>query len=118
RIEAAHRLAHRSGGQTQIAGYVHHGKVQAEFADDERMAQEIGVNGAVPDGEAETRGKNIFKLHPEEFGVEYFVWHWFVLKGKVEGRRQKKRSETAPQKQNAPTEVGAWFSMPISILDP
>jgi len=26
------------------------------------MAQEIGVHGPVPDGQAETRGENIFKL--------------------------------------------------------
>src|SRR5713101_2757983 len=41
------------------------------------MAQEIGVDGAVPDGQSETRGEDIFKLHPEEFGVWFFVWHWF-----------------------------------------
>jgi hypothetical protein len=43
--------------------------VKAELAYDEGMAQEIGVHGTVPDGQAETRGENIFKLHPEEFGV-------------------------------------------------
>src|SRR5216684_3711322 len=69
-IEAAHRLAHRSVGQTEIAGYGHNRKVQAELAYDEGMAQQIRVDGAVPDGQAETRGENIFKLHPEEFGVQ------------------------------------------------
>ncbi len=68
-IEAAHRLAHRPVGQTEIAGYRHNRKVQAELADDEGMAQEIGVDGAVPDGQAKTRGENIFKLYPEQFGV-------------------------------------------------
>src|SRR6266852_5007955 len=72
-IEAAHRLAHRSVGQAQIAGYRHNRKVQAELAYDEGMAQEIGVDGTVPNGQAETRGENIFKLHPEEFGVQSFV---------------------------------------------
>src|SRR6266852_6783276 len=76
-IEAAHRLAHRSVGQAQIAGYRHNRKVQAELAYDEGMAQEIGVDGTVPNGQAETRGENILKLHPEEFGVWFFVWHWF-----------------------------------------
>src|ERR1700693_5900785 len=41
------------------------------------MAQQIAVDGALLDGQAETRGENIFKLHPEEFGVQTFVWHWF-----------------------------------------
>jgi len=49
--------------------------VEAELADDEGMAQEIGIDGAVPDGQAETRGENIFKLHPEEFGVEFLGFH-------------------------------------------
>src|SRR6266851_853954 len=75
-IEPAHRLAHRSVGQTEIASDGQNRKMQAELAYDEGMAQEIGVDGAVPDGQAETRGENIFKLHPEEFCVEYFVWHW------------------------------------------
>jgi hypothetical protein len=56
--------------------------VEAELAYDEGMAQEIGVDGAVPDGQAETRGENILKLYPEVFDVEYFVGHWFVLEGK------------------------------------
>src|SRR5207249_3007222 len=49
---------------------------RAELADDERMTQQIGIDGALLDGQAETRRENIFKLHPEEFGVERFVWHW------------------------------------------
>src|ERR1700737_4599868 len=57
-IEPAHRLAHRSVGQTQVAGYRHNRKVQAELAYDEGMAQEIGVDGAVPDGQAGARGRN------------------------------------------------------------
>jgi hypothetical protein len=55
--------------------------VQAELAYDEGMAQEIGVDGAVPDGQAETRGENIFKLHPQ---VQSFVWHWFGPKSGIE----------------------------------
>src|SRR6266851_4638962 len=74
-IEPAHRLAHRSVGQTEIASDGQNRKMQAELAYDEGMAQEIGVDGAVPDGQAETRGENIFKLHPEEFGVQFFWFH-------------------------------------------
>src|SRR5579859_3512943 len=78
-IEAANRLAHWSVGKTEIAGYVHNRKVQAELADDEGMAQQVGIDSAVPDGEAETRGEHIFKLHPEEFDVHFFGLHVFVL---------------------------------------
>ena len=74
-IETADGLAHWSIGKTQVAGYGQNRKVKAELADDKGMAQQIGVDGAVPDGQAETRGENIFKLHPEEFGVQFFVSH-------------------------------------------
>jgi len=47
--------------------------VQAELADDEGMAQEIGVEGAVTDGQAGRWGEYIFKLYSEEFGVGFFV---------------------------------------------
>jgi len=56
-------------------GHGHHRKVQATLADEKRMAQEIVVDRAVPNGQAETRHKNIFKLDPEELRVEFFVWH-------------------------------------------
>jgi len=72
-IEPAHRLAHRPVGQTEMASDGQNRKVQAELAYHERMAQQIGIDGAVENGQAETRGENIFKLHPEEFGVGFFV---------------------------------------------
>lgn len=78
-IEAAHGLAHWPVGKTEIAGYARNREVQAELADDEGMPQQVGIDGAVPDGEAETRGENIFKLDPKEFGVHFFGLHGFVL---------------------------------------
>src|SRR5260370_40667162 len=39
------------------------------------MAQQIGIDGALLDAQAETRGENIFKLHPEESGVQFFGFH-------------------------------------------
>src|SRR6266849_1515886 len=39
------------------------------------MAQQIGIDGALLDAQAETRGEDIFKLHPEEFGVHFFGFH-------------------------------------------
>jgi hypothetical protein len=68
-IETADGLAHRSIGKTQVAGYGQNSKVQAELADDKGMAQEIRIDGALLDGQAEARGENIFKLHPQEFGI-------------------------------------------------
>jgi hypothetical protein len=39
------------------------------------MAQQIGIDGALLDAQAETRGENILKLHPEELGVQFFGFH-------------------------------------------
>ena len=49
-IEAAYGLADRAIGETQVVGHGHHGEVQATLADEKRMAQEIVVDGAVPNG--------------------------------------------------------------------
>ena len=68
-IEPAHRLARRSDGETQSAGQGHNRKLQAELADDERMTQQIGIDGALLDRQPEARRKNIFKLHPQEFSI-------------------------------------------------
>ena len=78
-IEAAHGLAHGSVGKTEFVGDVQNRKVQAGLADDERMAKQVGIDGAVPDAEAEARRENIFKLNPEMLGVEFFVWHGFAF---------------------------------------
>src|SRR5258708_40331864 len=39
------------------------------------MAQQIGIDGALLHAQAETRGENILKLHPEESGVQFFGVH-------------------------------------------
>ena len=49
-IEAAYGLAHRAIGEAQMVGHGHHREVQATLADEKRMAQEIGVDRAVPNG--------------------------------------------------------------------
>jgi hypothetical protein len=53
--------------------------LQAELAYNERMAQQIGIDSAIENGQAETRGENILKLHPEESGVQFFGFHGQIL---------------------------------------
>jgi hypothetical protein len=45
------------------------------------MAQQIAIDGALLDRQAETRGENIFKLHPELFGVQFFGFHDLIQRG-------------------------------------
>src|SRR6202048_2339902 len=76
---AAFAPAHRSIGKTQFGGYRHYRKLQAELAYNERMAEQMGIDGAIENGQAETRSENILKLHPEESGVQFFGFHGRIL---------------------------------------
>src|ERR1700682_1944510 len=64
--------------------------LQAELADHEGMAQQIRIDGALLDAQAETWGENILKLHPEEFGVQFLGFHGQIL----EKRKQMRKAET------------------------
>src|SRR5258708_10561027 len=54
------------------------------------MAQQIGIDGALLHAQAETRGENILKLHPEESGVQFFGFHGRIL----EKRKEMRTAET------------------------
>jgi hypothetical protein len=56
---------------------------RAELAYNEGMAQQIGIDGALLDAQAKTRGENILKLYPEVSGVQvsgvqFFGFHDLV----------------------------------------
>jgi hypothetical protein len=63
------------------------------------MAQQIGIDGALLHAQAETRGENILKLHPEEFGVQFFGFHGRIL----EKRKQMRKAETKVTEANSST---------------
>src|SRR5258708_38599944 len=100
-VQAAHRLAHRSIGKTQFGGYRHYRKLQAELAYNERMAEQMGIDGAIENGQAETRGENILELHPEESGVQFFKIHAQIL----EKRKQLRKAETKATEADSSTTV-------------
>jgi hypothetical protein len=103
-IEPAHGLAHRSIGKTQFGGYRHYRKLQAELADHERMAQQMGIDSAIENRQAETRDENILKLHPEESGVQYFGFHVQILEERKEmcEAREKHGSKDPPLRRSLP----------------
>lgn len=76
-VEPAHRLARRSDGDIQSATQGRNRKLYAGLAYHEGMAQQMAVDGAPLDGQPETRSYGIFKLHPEQFDVHFFIWYWF-----------------------------------------
>src|SRR5713101_7132375 len=63
------------------------------------MAQQIRVDGALLDAQAETRGENIFKLHPEVFGVQFLGFHGRIL----EKRKQMRKAQTKVTEANSST---------------
>jgi hypothetical protein len=52
------------------------------------MAQEMGIDGAVEDREAQLRDENIFHLLPDFGRVGHFVCHVIFLERKVGGRKR------------------------------
>jgi hypothetical protein len=96
-IQAAHRLTHRSIGKTQFGGYRHYRELQAELANNERMAEQMGIDGAIENGQAETRCENIFKLHPEESGVQFFGIHVQILEKRKQMRKAENKSDRSQQ---------------------
>jgi len=74
-VEPAHRIARRSDAHMQSTTHRRNRKLYARLADDEGMAQQITIDGALLDRQAETWRENIFKFYPEDLGIQFFAWH-------------------------------------------
>jgi hypothetical protein len=70
--EAADRLAHRTCGETDIASHAHKRKLEAEFSFQAAVAQEMRIDGALDDGQAQARRELVFQLFPDKFSVSVF----------------------------------------------
>ena len=73
--ETAHRLTRGSDGEASTPGEPGNGKAEAELPFEAGMAQEMRIDRAVDDGEAEARDEIVFQVFPELFGVGFFVFH-------------------------------------------
>jgi hypothetical protein len=72
------------------------------------VPDEVGINGAVYDGQAQPRDKKIFELLPDEFGVGLFGFHVQIQERKLTIESRKFRSEEKKQRLNTEdTEAGA-----------
>jgi hypothetical protein len=63
------------------------------------------VNYALFDAQAETRGENIFKLHPEVFGVQFFRFHDLIQRWNGEAAE----AETPTSVLSVPSVVHLYF---------
>jgi len=78
--EAADRFADGAGAQADSASEPGHGAVELEPAFETAVAEEIGIDSAVGDGEAEARVENVFELFPEERRIWFFTFHNLILR--------------------------------------
>lgn len=73
--EAAHRLAHRSVREVEIAGHRENRESHAALPIEAAVPDQMRIDGAVDDREVQARGENIFQLLPDLFSVYFFVLH-------------------------------------------
>ena len=72
--EAAHSDAGSIGAEASSTSEPGNGKAEAEPAFEATVAQEMRIDGAVDDRQAQARDKMVFQLFPDEFGVGFFVF--------------------------------------------
>jgi hypothetical protein len=76
--EAADRFADRAGADANAASEPGNGKAKLELAFEAGMADEMGIDGAIGDGQMEARKENVLELLPEARGVEFLEFHGLI----------------------------------------
>jgi len=79
--QGAHGLASGRGGEANAAGEPENGKTELELAFEASMAQEMIVDHALDEIEAEARHKIIFDLFADEESIEIFGFHGLIQCG-------------------------------------
>src|SRR5271168_4796530 len=78
--------------------------MQPRRAHNKTMPQQIRIHGAVQNSQSKTRRENIFKQQPQQFRVEFFVWHGLRPKSGV------------TEKQDAGLKPGATTALTCGVL--
>lgn len=73
--ESTHRLARGSFREPNAAGEPLNGKAEPELAFKAGVAQEMIIDHALNEIEAQARDELVFDLFPDEQGIEFFVFH-------------------------------------------
>jgi hypothetical protein len=82
--EAAHGFAHGAGADAESASDPGHGAVELEPAFEAGVAEEIEIDGAVGEGQAQARVEKVRELFPEKFEVQFLGFHGQILRGNRE----------------------------------
>jgi hypothetical protein len=73
--EAADGLARGGIREARSPGEPGNGKAQPAAAFEATVPKKVGINGAVYDGQAQTRHQMVFEVFPDLFGVGLFSFH-------------------------------------------
>ncbi len=73
--EAADRFTHGAGADANAAGEPGHGEAELELAFETAVADEMRIDGAVGDGQAQAREEKVLELLPKMFDIHFFAFH-------------------------------------------
>jgi hypothetical protein len=73
--EASDRFTHGAGADADAAGEPGHGEAELELAFETAMADEVRIDGAVGDGQAQAREKKVLELYPKMLEIQFFAFH-------------------------------------------
>jgi hypothetical protein len=106
--EAAEGFARGGIREARSSGEPGNGKAQPAAAFEATVPKKVGINGAVYDGQTQTRHQKVFQVFPDLFGVGLFDFHVQIQERKLTIESRKFRSEEKKQRLNTEdTEAGA-----------
>jgi hypothetical protein len=73
--EATDRFTRGAGADADAAGEPGHGEMELEPAFDTGVADEMRIDGAVGDGEAQLREEKVLELYPKMLEIQFFAFH-------------------------------------------
>jgi hypothetical protein len=73
--EAADRFTHGAGADANAAGEPGHGEAELELAFETAVADEMRIDGAVGDGQAQSREEKVLELYPKMLEIQFFAFH-------------------------------------------
>ena len=101
--EAADGFTDGAGADADAAGEPGHGEVELEPAFETGVAEEMKVDGAVGDRQAQARVENVRELYPEVLEIESFAsWRILRRKWRVVSDQWSDRREDGDSTQRTP----------------
>jgi hypothetical protein len=73
--EAADRFTHGADADADAAGEPRHGEAELELAFETAVADEMRIDGAVGDGQAQPRDEKVLELYPKMLEIQFFAFN-------------------------------------------